>query len=460
MGLDPHPPGVHPPGVHPPSARAVALLFVRPPRAGRVKTRLARTEGAAEALRTYCTLAEGVHATLAQAQQEGLLDLVLAVADEQPGDLAAVAGWLAGARAAWPQGPGDLGLRMERMLLRALDGGAPAVLLVGSDVRGLSLERLRAALASLSTHDVVLAPTPDGGYGLLGLKAPAPTLLRGAVPWSTREVARVTRARAAQAGLACAEVAGLDDVDTAADLAGVRPTLSVLVPVLDEMPRLPERLGPLLAQARALGPEVEVLVVDGGSQDGSAAAARALLAGVPGARVLAAPAGRGTQLRAAAAQARGRWLWTVHADATLAPGLVARVLAFAQRGTHPWAFVRTRIDAPGLLLRVLGMLTDVRAWWLGLPYGDQGVLVKRSLYDRVGGYDAIPLMEDVALAARLRRRRRPARIAGAGLAVDARRWQRLGFWRVTAGNLGLLARFLLGRASPARLARRYARALG
>lgn len=446
--------GPHPPGVHPPSARPVALLFVRPPRAGRVKTRLARTEGAAEALRTYRTLAEGVHATLAQAQQEGLLDLVLAVADEQPGDLAAVADWLAGARAAWPQGAGDLGARMERMLLRALAQGAPAVLLVGSDVRGLSLERLRAALAALCTHDVVLAPTPDGGYGLLGLKAPAPTLLRGALPWSTPVVASVTRARAAQAGLSCATLDGLHDVDTAADLAGMHPVLSVLVPVLDEMPSLPARLAPLLAQARALGPAVEVLVVDGGSTDGSAPAARAL-----GATVLEAPRGRGTQLRAAAARASGRWLWTVHADATLEPGMVARVLAFAQRGTHPWAFVRTRIDAPGLLLRVLGMLTDVRAWWLGLPYGDQGVLVKRSLYARVGGYDAIPLMEDVALAARLRRLGRPARIAGPGLRVDARRWQRLGFWRVTAGNLGLLARFLLGRASAERLAGSYARAL-
>ncbi|MFM8979579.1 MAG: TIGR04282 family arsenosugar biosynthesis glycosyltransferase [Planctomycetia bacterium] len=438
----------------------MVLLFVRPPRAGRVKTRLARTEGAAEALRTYRALAGEVHATLREAARAGVLDLVLAVADEQPGDLEAVAAWLPGARAAWPQGPGDLGARMERMLLRALAGGAPAVLLVGSDVRGLTAGRLGAALAALAGHDVLLGPTPDGGYGLLGLKAPAPTLLRGGLPWSTPAVAAVTRARAQAAGLRCAELAGLHDVDTAADLAGVRPTLSVLVPVLDEMPRLPGRLAPLLAQARALGDEVEVLVVDGGSQDGSLAAARALCAAAPGARVLQAPRGRGTQLAAAAAQARGRWLWTVHADAALAPGLVARVLAFAQRGTHPWAVVRTRIDAPGPLLRVLGMLTDVRAWWLGLPYGDQGVLVKRSLYDRVGGYDAIPLLEDVALAARLRRRQRPARIAGPGLAVDARRWQRLGFWRVTAGNLGLLARFLLGRASPARLARSYARALG
>jgi hypothetical protein len=221
------------------------------------------------------------------------------------------------------------------------------------------------------------------------------------------------------------------------------------------MPRLTARLARLLAEAARLGEDVEVLVVDGGSRDGSAQAAAAL-----GARVLRAPRGRGTQLRHAAAHARGRWLWSLHADADLGPTTLARVLHHARRGSHPWAFARTRIDLPGPFYRLLEALTEVRARWLGLPYGDQAVLLSRALYDQVGGYADVPLMEDVLLAQRLRRRHRPALLRGATVAVDGRRWRRLGPLGASVLNLGMLGRFLLGRARPEDLARSYERGLG
>ncbi len=435
-------------------ARPLVLVFVRPPVAGRVKTRLAATEGPDEALRLERLLAERVVEALRAAAQAGVADWGLCVdaPDDRHPAVAAVERWLPGARHAFAQGPGDLGARLARAAERGFAGGAPAVALVGSDVVGLTVEGLRAAFAALAGAAAALAPAPDGGYALLALASPQPALFQG-VPWSTPAVAAVARERARSAGLRLAELAPLRDVDVAADLDGLLPRVSVLVPVLDEMPRLPERLGPLLAQVRAAGAEAEAWVVDGGSRDGSAKAARDL-----GARVLLSPRGRGTQLRRAAQAAEGRWLWTVHADARPAPGTLERVLAFARRGTHPWGLVRTRVEGGGPLLSALCAVTEIRARWLGLPYGDQGVLVRRALYEAVGGYADVPLMEDVLLARALARRARPALVGGL-LELDARRWRRHGLVGTSARNLLALARFLCLGHDPGRLARGYDRAL-
>lgn len=436
------------------AARPLVLLFVRPPVRGRVKTRLAATEGAGEALRIYRALAEDVHAAALAAQAEGRADLALCVdaGDDAEPAVGEVARWLPGARHLWAQGPGDLGQRLARAFVRGFAAGAPAVAAVGSDVVGLTPGRLAQAFEALTRADVALAPAPDGGYGLLALAAPAPQLFER-VPWSTAGVAEVTRERAREAGLRLEDLAPLRDVDVAQDLDGALPWVSVLVPVLDEMPRLPERLGALLEQVRAAGPDAELLVVDGGSRDGSAEAA-----GAAGARVLVAPRGRGRQLAQAARAARGRWLWTVHADATARPGTLARVLAFARRGTHAWGIVRTCVEGGGPLLSALSAVTEIRARWLGTPYGDQGVLVQRALYDAVGGYADVPLMEDVLLARALRRRARPALVGGT-LCIDGRRWRRHGLLSTSVRNLATLARFAWLGHDPARLAAAYDRGL-
>jgi rSAM/selenodomain-associated transferase 2/rSAM/selenodomain-associated transferase 1 len=430
--------------------RRVVLEFVREPVAGRVKQRLAATEGPAEALRIYRALAEDVHAVLLAAQAEGVADLAQCVdaGDDGGPPARAVAAWLPHARHRWAQGPGDLGARLERCFARAFAGGAPAAAAVGTDVVGLNVAGLRTALDALGTADVAMAATPDGGYALLALRRPAPALFRD-IPWSTPQVAAITRARARAAGLALVDLPPLADVDVAADLAGVFPLVSILVPVLDEMPRLAERLGALADQAGAAGPDVEVVVVDGGSRDGSPERARAL-----GLNVIDSPRGRGMQLANGARAARGRWLWTVHADARPAPGTLARVLEFARRGTHPWGFLRTRVEGGGPAFRVLEALTEMRARSLRLPYGDQGVLVRRALYEAVGGYAEVPLMEDVLLARRLARHAAPALVGGT-LLVDARRWKRHGLLGATARNLATLFRFSVLHRDPAHLAATY-----
>ncbi|WP_119422657.1 glycosyltransferase, partial [Desertibaculum subflavum] len=182
--------------------------------------------------------------------------------------------------------------------------------------------------------------------------------------------------------------------------------------------------------------------------------ATAAVARARGARVLTAPRGRGGQLAAGASAVRGDWLIFVHADTRLAPGwrravedLAAGPDAFDRAG-----YFRFRLDDGAPAARRLERLVAWRSARLGLPYGDQGLFLSRALYERVGGFRPLPLMEDVDLVRRLGRRRLVALPADA--VTSAERWQR-GGWRLrSARNLACLSLYFLG-LPPRLIARLY-----
>jgi rSAM/selenodomain-associated transferase 2 len=214
--------------------------------------------------------------------------------------------------------------------------------------------------------------------------------------------------------------------------------------VLNEAASLPG----LLADLRRLAPVPEIIVVDGGSSDPTCSVARKL-----GARVLPASRGRGSQLRIGAAAANAPLLCFLHADVRLdAPALRQIERLVESRPPGAYAF-RLAIDREGLAYRIVEWGANVRSRWAGLPYGDQGLLVRREDYDAAGGYPPAPLMEDVALVRALRRTTR-IRILPAALRVSARRWERDGVIRRTWANWRLLLAYLRG-VPPERLALRY-----
>ena len=208
-------------------------------------------------------------------------------------------------------------------------------------------------------------------------------------------------------------------------------TLSVLIPTHN----CAGLLSPAFRALAEAGP-LERIVADGGSTDGTQAMACAL-----GARVIAAPRGRGCQLAAGAAAATGDWLLVLHADTCLAPGWsVAARAAMADPGRA--CFFRFTLDDPSPQARRLERMVAWRCRVLGLPYGDQALLIARSLYDAVGGYRPLPLMEDVDLVRRLGRRRlAPLPIAAV---TSAARWRRDGWMRRSARNLFCLSLWFLG----------------
>jgi len=214
--------------------------------------------------------------------------------------------------------------------------------------------------------------------------------------------------------------------------------LSVIIPTLDAATSL-ERC--LEAVARA----DEILVVDGGSSDDSVA-----IAGRAGARCIAAPANRGGQLHAGAEAASGDWLLFLHADTILAPGWNEAVAAHMDAHPLDSACFTFRLDDEAWQARLIEAAVAVRVRTLGLPYGDQGLLISRATYDRLGGFRALALMEDVELVRRIGR----PRVLRVAALTSAERWRRDGWLRRSARNLCCLLAFRLG-ASPERLARLY-----
>ena len=223
--------------------------------------------------------------------------------------------------------------------------------------------------------------------------------------------------------------------------------LSVIIPVLDMAATLPATLA-ALAAAREDGLLREVLVVDGGSGDETVEVA---LRG--GARVLNAASNRGAQLAAGGAAARGDWLLFLHADTRPGPGWVAAARAvMARPGSEARAAAfRLALDDSDPRARRVERLANWRSAALGLPYGDQGLLIARVFYEALGGHRPLPLMEDVEFARRIGRRRFV--ILDAEAVTSAARYRRDGWWLRPLRNLALLGLYFLG--APPRLLRRF-----
>jgi rSAM/selenodomain-associated transferase 2 len=167
------------------------------------------------------------------------------------------------------------------------------------------------------------------------------------------------------------------------------------------------------------------------------------------------PLGRGAQMNAGAARATGRWLLFLHADCRLPEGWIE---AFAQATRDPGViggWFRFALDSPHWQARVIERLVAVRVRLLKLPYGDQGIFVRRDVFTRLGGYREWPLMEDVDFVRRLMAAGRISELP-LPLVTSARRWDRDGWFRRSSRNLVLVSLYFAG-ISPTRLARWYER---
>ncbi len=219
-------------------------------------------------------------------------------------------------------------------------------------------------------------------------------------------------------------------------------SLSVVIPVLNGAGDLPLTLA-------SVSEADEIVVVDGGSSDRSAAIAESL-----GATVISSPRGRGEQLRRGAAAARGPWLLFLHADTRLGSGWRAAAEIFMAQGAGRAAVFRFALDDADWRARWLEAAVAARVESFALPYGDQGLLIHRELYEAAGGFAALPLMEDVDLVRRIGRRRLLALPINA--VTSSRRWRTDGWLRRSGRNLLCLAMFRLG-VPIERIARIYGR---
>ncbi len=221
--------------------------------------------------------------------------------------------------------------------------------------------------------------------------------------------------------------------------------LSIVIPTL-------QADGTLAATLNAVTGAVgvgEVVVADAGSTDGTRA-----IAAESAARIIATARGRGVQLAAGAAAATGEWLLFLHADTVPAPGWDGAIAAFIGKPANREraAVFRFALDDISPAARRLERWVDWRTRVLGLPYGDQGLLIARSFYTALGGFKPIPLMEDVDLVRCIGRSR--LAVLDVAAVTSAARYRKDGYMRRSLRNLACLSLFFLG-VDPRRIERFY-----
>jgi rSAM/selenodomain-associated transferase 2/rSAM/selenodomain-associated transferase 1 len=356
------------------------------------------------------------------------------------------------------QGHGDLGSRMAQAFSQAFEQGKKRVVIAGSDCPGINETTVRAAFDLLDQFDLVLGPANDGGYYLIGLRQEESKLFED-VPWGTAEVGARTLEIANQLGLRWVKIEPLDDVDRAEDIkvwesestreeVPPHPVISIVIPTLNEA----ENLAATLVSTES-GVDLEIIVVDGGSSDGTIEVAKSF-----GVRLLTSAAGRARQANAGGIAARGEVLFFLHGDTRLPQGFAWYVLDILKKpGVVAGAFT-LGIDGSQLGFRIIEMLANFRSRVFHLPYGDQGIFLRREVFRALGGFPDMSLMEDFVLIQLLRKKGRVT-IAPVAVKTSARRWRKLGILKTTLINQAVLLAYFLG-SNPEQLGSWYKRQQG
>jgi rSAM/selenodomain-associated transferase 2 len=209
------------------------------------------------------------------------------------------------------------------------------------------------------------------------------------------------------------------------------PKISVIVPVLNEAHHLSKTLALV-----SVATNIELIVVDGGSQDATIAVAQ-----TAGAKVIASTPGRAIQMNLGAEISTGDILLFLHADTRLPPkfdAMIRETLAYSIAGAF-----ELNVDLPSVGVRLVEWGTNLRSRYLQLPYGDQAIFLTKSVFEVVGGFRALPIMEDFEFVQRLKRYGN-IRIVPAAVLTSGRRWQRLGVVRTTLINQLVIAAYLTG----------------
>ncbi len=416
------------------------IVFARDPRPGKAKTRLIPAIGPEGAATLQHRMTLGVLREARRLRELRRARIVVQFAGDGADAMRALYGPDLVYRR---QCEGDLGVRLSESFARAFSRGARAAVAVGTDCPTLTRDLMCDAFEALKGQDVVLGPATDGGYYLIGLRRPHAGLFQN-IAWGTERVLEQTRRAARDLGLSVRLLRPLGDVDRPEDLSELSvhaapcrraPIISVIIPTLNEQDHIGRAIRSAVAAEHG---EVEVIVVDGGSDDATVRIAREC-----GARVLRAPRGRARQMNVGVKASRGDVLLFLHADSRLPPDFATHVrLTLTAPATVAGAFA-LQLEPPSPVMRFYAATTNLRSRFMSLPYGDQAVFLTRAAFDRIRGYPDLPIMEDLELVRRLRRLGR-VRIVNRAVTTSARRWQRHGVFKTSLLNQFLILAHLAG----------------
>ena len=423
------------------------IVFTRYPKPGRTKTRLIPALGEIGAAELHRWIVEQTMHTVRQYAKTCNASVEVCYTG---GDEKKIKAWLGAGVIFTSQTSGDIGRRMKFAFDHAFANGAKQVLLMGTDIPHISVAALKAAFSGLLHHDVVIGPSTDGGYWLMGLSRSRD--LFADIAWSTADVLPQTMDQCQQKELRVHLLDPLTDVDTVEDLTAAlpekavyKPYVSVIIPALNEEDRIASAI--ISAQHAS----AEIIVVDGGSQDKTIKTAAAL-----GAKVLTSPKGRAVQQNCGAKQANGDILLFLHADTLLPDAYVETIFeALLDKKTVMGAFqFKTSKNTP--LMGWFETITNIRSKLFQRPYGDQGLFLRKETFDCVGGFPQTPLAEDLMLVRQLAKSGNITTV-NAEVITSARRWETIGAWKTFFINQIVVMGFALG-VSPDTLAGLYQKA--
>jgi len=440
--------------------RVRICVFAKPPVPGSVKTRLIPLLGPDDAARLAAAFLRDTWAFVSRLPWAN--PVIASTPGELPKDLSDNA-------EVWQQGEGDLGDRLENILSRALYD-SDAVLAIGADSPGLPSRLLEQARLALTHADAVIGPSADGGFYLLGLRS-CPTGLLSGISWSQQTTYAETIAKLQNAYRTVHVLEPWFDVDTPEDLSKLTSLIaarkiaaphterflaglpdsefaarlircSVIIPALNEMECLPDTLA-VLQQHEWIH---EVIVANGGSTDGTAEWLRSRQF----ARLIDAPRGKGPQLNAGAQAATGDIFLFLHADCLLPEQAGTELASILQSKRAAGGCFEVRFYPEGqFALRMVAAGINWRTRLTGSATGDQGIFVRRGVFEQVGGCPNWPLFEDVDLVRRIKSVGKfivlPSR-----LLISSRRHLVKGVFRTVLRIYALRVAFWLG-VSPFRL---------
>lgn len=386
------------------------IIFTRYPIAGQAKTRLIPALGAEGAARLQREMTEYA---VQQARASGAA--VEVQFTEGSPDL--MRNWLGPDLSYTEQSTGDLGERMAHAFESHFNTGAERVVLIGADCPENRTENIAAAFRALETHDVAIGPARDGGYYLIGLTRPQPQLFHG-INWGSDQVLKQTLS-AAQA-LSVHALPEWSDVDEASDIP---PLISVIIPARNEAAHLAHTL-----QRAHTGFNVETLVVDGGSCDETIAVAQ-----THGASVYSSNKGRAAQQNLGAEKAKGALLLFLHADTELPENWDTLVRHALQQSSVSAGAFSFQIKDNFRGRKTIELLTNWRSRTLEQPYGDQSLFLTKPIFDQLGGFPDMPIMEDYEIVLRLKKVGKIITLPQS-IRTSGRRWIQHGAWKVTGVN--------------------------
>ncbi|MBR3200201.1 MAG: TIGR04283 family arsenosugar biosynthesis glycosyltransferase [Mogibacterium sp.] len=383
------------------------VIFTREPVPGSTKTRLMPYYTADQCAELHrCFLRD-----ISEEMKNRDFDVIVSYTGGEPVSLQEIFG----RKVKYIQQRGDgLGQRMENAVSDVLRMGYEKVVLTGSDIPELEADTIETAFAMLGSSDVVIGPTEDGGYYLIGMSSLHHEAFNAKV-YGVSSVFEETVSSIREKGLAVEAVDEYSDIDTKNDIAEFRrritedPTLrrthsgrfvmenlkvSVIIPVYNEE-AVAGLLKKQLMNCLHGRNDTEIIFVDGGSNDNTLSVLGNDF------RVLSSKKGRGVQMNTGAMKSNGDVLFFLHCDSVLPDDFVDEIKHCMM--SHDFGCFGIRFSSRNIFMITNRIISNHRAFIRGLPFGDQGIFIDRDLFFESGMFPEIPLMEDYEFSMRLKR---------------------------------------------------------